>query len=137
MIPVFLVVFLVLSAPVFGTGLLSGDANNPGDTVQYPLDDPRNPNCPCHEQQKLAEKEFALQQSFVHSQVKHEVLDTGSSVGQETLKEVGEKKADNAGPRPAIRKKKAIRDFYKRNRPRFGLADRSPWKNDVERCFLF
>jgi hypothetical protein len=25
----------------------------------YPLDDPRNPRCPCHEYQKQAEKEYA------------------------------------------------------------------------------
>ena len=31
-----------------------------GDTLKekYPIDDPRNPNCPCYSYQKLAEKEF-------------------------------------------------------------------------------
>lgn len=35
-------------------------ANSPNDSLKqtYPLNDPRNPNCPCHKYQKLAEDEF-------------------------------------------------------------------------------
>lgn len=35
-------------------------ANMPPDSlsVQYPIDDPRNPECPCHQYQKLADDEY-------------------------------------------------------------------------------
>ena len=32
--------------------------NNDSLKTKYELNDPRNPNCPCHKYQKLAEKEF-------------------------------------------------------------------------------
>lgn len=49
------IVFLFASASTFATT----------DTTQlarekYPLTDPRNPNCPCHKYQELADKEYAL-----------------------------------------------------------------------------
>lgn len=31
---------------------------------QYDINDPRNPDCPCHKMQELAEKEFALLNDF-------------------------------------------------------------------------
>ncbi|MDX2172222.1 MAG: hypothetical protein SFY56_03835 [Bacteroidota bacterium] len=31
--------------------------------TKYELNDPRNPNCPCHKYQKLAEEEFKLRQT--------------------------------------------------------------------------
>lgn len=30
----------------------------PPDSMEYPLSDPRNPNCPCHTHQKLADEEY-------------------------------------------------------------------------------
>ena len=38
----------------------SGVSFNPPDSAnaQFPIDDPRNPNCPCHHYQKLAEEEY-------------------------------------------------------------------------------
>lgn len=36
------------------------DTTKAGDQ-QFPLNDPRNPNCPCHKLQKQAEEEFAQQ----------------------------------------------------------------------------
>lgn len=37
------------------------------DGTQYPLDDPRNPNCPCHQFQKIADEEFAKLQKENHT----------------------------------------------------------------------
>lgn len=38
-----------------------------GGGQKYALNDPRNPNCPCHKLQKQAEEEFALQQKAVEN----------------------------------------------------------------------
>jgi len=50
---IFLLFALLLS--VFNT-----EAFNPPDSLKskYALNDPRNPNCPCHKYQKLAEEEY-------------------------------------------------------------------------------
>jgi hypothetical protein len=46
--------------------LFAGACNNPGDSLKqgkkskniYPLDDPRNPDCPCHDLQRKADEEY-------------------------------------------------------------------------------
>lgn len=37
--------------------------NNDSLKNKYELNDPRNPNCPCHKYQKLADEEFKLRQT--------------------------------------------------------------------------
>lgn len=42
------------------TNFLFAKSITPPDTLksEYPINDPRNPNCPCHAQQKLADEEY-------------------------------------------------------------------------------
>ncbi|MFI5148302.1 MAG: hypothetical protein ACHQRM_01105 [Bacteroidia bacterium] len=55
----FLLLLVILLPPAVKAG-----NNGPGkDTSKvYALDDPRNPDCPCHKYQALADKEYALLQ---------------------------------------------------------------------------
>lgn len=55
-----LMLFFLLVLIVFPMYSVTGDSVKTGNT-QYPLNDPRNPHCPCHKYQQLAEKEYALQ----------------------------------------------------------------------------
>ena len=37
-------------------------------TTQYPINDPRNPNCPCHVMQKKADEEYKREQKLFNKQ---------------------------------------------------------------------
>lgn len=52
---VFLIVVFFLGVKVLDASVAKGDSLK----NKYELNDPRNPNCPCHKYQKLAEEEFA------------------------------------------------------------------------------
>lgn len=41
------------------------------DGTQYPISDPRNPNCPCHAQQKLADEEYKRELEKNKNQAQH------------------------------------------------------------------
>lgn len=53
----FIVLLFLISTQLSFAGT---DTTKAGDQ-QFPLNDPRNPNCPCHKLQKQAEDEFAQQ----------------------------------------------------------------------------
>src|ERR1051326_720750 len=71
----FLILSVVISLKAFSINechvesrILREDTGNalvlitvPGDSVKgkYDINDPRNPHCPCHQYQKLADEEFA------------------------------------------------------------------------------
>lgn len=42
------------------TSLLAQEDTNQLAIQKYPINDPRNPDCPCHKYQALADKEYAL-----------------------------------------------------------------------------
>lgn len=46
---------------------------------QYPLNDPRNPDCPCHKLQKQAEDEFALQNN-VNKEVENTIGNNANEI---------------------------------------------------------
>jgi len=43
---------------IFATVILLVPAIKAQDTIDYGLNDPRNPRCPCHKYQKIADEEF-------------------------------------------------------------------------------
>ena len=52
---------IVLCLCLFAKFSLSfSQTNNISNENEYPIDDPRNPNCPCHQHQKLAEQQYYL-----------------------------------------------------------------------------
>lgn len=54
--------------------------NNPDDSLKtYPLNDPRNPNCPCHQYQKLADEEYKRLLGEQQIQVANNVIQTSQS----------------------------------------------------------
>ncbi|MFO0356336.1 MAG: hypothetical protein ACK50A_05230 [Sphingobacteriaceae bacterium] len=51
-----------------------------GDSLKtYPLNDPRNPNCPCHQYQKLADEEYKRMLGEQQIQVANNVIQTTQS----------------------------------------------------------
>jgi len=48
-------VFLLCTNNCFATEIAPGDSTK----IKYDINDPRNPYCPCHKYQKLADEEFA------------------------------------------------------------------------------
>ena len=57
--------FLFGHAELVSASLKSNNSTNPGDSAKnkYDINDPRNPHCPCHQYQKLADEEYAKLQS--------------------------------------------------------------------------
>lgn len=50
------------------TDLLATTDTTKNQKPPYDLNDPRNPNCPCHKYQKLAEAEFAKNNQSINNQ---------------------------------------------------------------------
>jgi hypothetical protein len=55
----FLIVVFFLGIKILNASVAKGDSLK----TKYELNDPRNPNCPCHKYQKLADEEFKLRQT--------------------------------------------------------------------------
>jgi hypothetical protein len=56
--------FLIIISLLFLNKKINALAfNNDSLKNKYELNDPRNPNCPCHKYQKLADEEFKLRQT--------------------------------------------------------------------------
>ncbi len=75
-----LLVFLFF---LFGVQIMiAGDGDKP-KKAQYDLNDPRNPDCPCHKYQKLADEEFMrlLKKDKGVSLSTEQVVNTGSGGG--------------------------------------------------------
>ncbi|MFN5182688.1 MAG: hypothetical protein ACK5D5_06655 [Bacteroidota bacterium] len=57
---------IVLCLCLFAKFSLSfSQTNNISNVNEYPIDDPRNPNCPCHQHQKLAEQQYLSNINFM------------------------------------------------------------------------
>jgi len=52
---------------LFFTSIAFSQVNNLQET--YEISDPRNPNCPCHKQQQLADEEYALLNKNVGTEI--------------------------------------------------------------------
>jgi len=55
----FLILVFFLGIKILNASVAKGDSLK----SKYELNDPRNPNCPCHKYQKLADEEFKLRQT--------------------------------------------------------------------------
>jgi hypothetical protein len=65
---------LLLSFQPLSTFSLSADS-----TKIFPLNDPRNPNCPCHKYQKLADEEYKRMLGEQQIQVANNVVQTSNT----------------------------------------------------------
>ena len=50
--------WLIFFVALLHTGFFFGQQTNLKNPDEYPLNDPRNPNCPCHFYQQLANQEY-------------------------------------------------------------------------------
>lgn len=61
---------------------------------KYPLNDPRNPNCPCHVYQKMAEKEYKKEQIVLNekSEVQTEPKEGDENVSSKARRKIIKRK---------------------------------------------
>ena len=110
----FLVVLLL-----FGAQLLCASNGTESDSTKgkYPLNDPRNPSCPCHKYQKLADMEYA---QLLKKSGEHEVVlsaDNNQDAGTKRVKRVRIFKWGLFGTqnhKHKVRQKKCFRDRLSR-----------------------
>ncbi|HEY1039101.1 MAG TPA: hypothetical protein VGF30_06830 [Bacteroidia bacterium] len=64
-------------------------ANN-GDTtkVKYDINDPRNPDCPCHKYQQLADEEYQMQ--IANDDVQIALNEIGEKIGEQANKNIAD-----------------------------------------------
>ena len=83
--------FFLSHAELVSASLKSNISINPGDSAKnkYDINDPRNPHCPCHQYQKLANEEYARLQgnrrdrtiNFVQGELKSVAENSGRRIG--------------------------------------------------------
>lgn len=93
--PFLLFLFLVLFAP--GLSATEIPVSIPGDTdevaqQEYDINDPRNPDCPCHQWQKQADEEYQrMQQQQSNPVVQHQTNDANNDAAKSS-----DQKSDNS-----------------------------------------
>ena len=55
---------------------------------EYDINDPRNPNCPCHKMQQLADEEFATQNKQVKNGISNNIIENNTDAAEHTVDEV-------------------------------------------------
>lgn len=60
-------------------GFSFGDVNPDDSLKTYPLNDPRNPNCPCHQYQKVADEEYKRMLGEQQIQVANNVVQASNT----------------------------------------------------------
>lgn len=105
-----------------GAQLLSAAGGGGRDTSKskYPITDPRNPNCPCHQYQAQADREYAkLVQQSEHAGLLEKKGETLAAT----------KKASK------VRQRRRAWGAGRNHKPK--MQKRKAWKDRMSRCFHF